>query len=159
MANNITYVKQKSGVIYAYENLGTWDKVNKKPICRRRLIGKVDPVTKEIVPTDQRNKSQSPDYVQPPYEKGYEMPTTLAGRKNEILRLLKENYELKQKIEELEKKIAEATAKTEAAETVEKTKLLKQQTVHQLNNFFFHFLSGSCNAVCLFKAQSYRFKN
>ena len=39
MANNITYVKQKSGVIYAYENLGTWDKVNKKPICRRRLIG------------------------------------------------------------------------------------------------------------------------
>ena len=32
MANNITYVKQKSGVIYAYENLGTWDKVNKKPI-------------------------------------------------------------------------------------------------------------------------------
>ena len=48
MANNITYVKQKSGVIYAYENLATWDKVNKKPICRRRLIGKVDPVTKEI---------------------------------------------------------------------------------------------------------------
>ena len=45
------------------------------------------------------------------------MPTTLAGRKKEILRLLKENYELKQKIEELEKKIAEATAKTEAAET------------------------------------------
>ena len=120
MANNITYVKQKSGVIYAYENLGTWDKVNKKQICRRRLIGKVDPVTKEIVPTDQRNKSQSPDYVQPPYEKGYEMPTTLAGRKKEILRLLKENYELKQKIEELEKKIAEATAKTETAETVEK---------------------------------------
>ena len=99
MANNITYVKQKSGVIYAYENLGTWDKVNKKPICRRRLIGKVD-----------------------------------------ILRLLKENYELKQKIEELEKKIAEATAKTEAAETVEKTKLLKQQTVHQLNNFFSFFI-------------------
>lgn len=45
------------------------------------LLEKVDPVTKEIVPTDQRNKSQSPDYVQPPYEKGYEMPTTLAGRK------------------------------------------------------------------------------
>ena len=57
-----------------------------------------------------------------------------------ILRLLKENYELKQKIEELEKKIAEATAKTEAAETVEKTKLLKQQTVHQLNNFFSFFI-------------------
>ena len=28
MANNITYVKQKSGVIYAYENLGTWESRN-----------------------------------------------------------------------------------------------------------------------------------
>ena len=53
------------------------------------------------------------------------MPTTLAGRKKEILRLLKENYELKQKIEELEKRIAEATAKTEAAETVEKNEAAK----------------------------------
>ena len=59
MANNITYVKQKSGVIYAYENLGTWDKVNKKPICRRRLIGKVDPVTKEIVPTEGKLRTQT----------------------------------------------------------------------------------------------------
>ena len=41
MANNITYVKQKSGVIYAYENLGTWDKVNKKPICRRPVFGDI----------------------------------------------------------------------------------------------------------------------
>ena len=159
MANNITYVKQKSGVIYAYENLGTWDKVNKKPICRRRLIGKVDPVTKEIVPTDQRNKSQSPDYVQPPYEKGYEMPTTLAGRKKEILRLLKENYELKQKIEELEKKIAEATAKTEAAEAVEKNETAETADSSSAEYFFFIFLSGSCNAICLFTAQSYRLKN
>ena len=36
MAGNITYVKQKSGVIYAYENLGTWDPINKKKICRRK---------------------------------------------------------------------------------------------------------------------------
>lgn len=105
MTNNITYVKQKSGVVYAYENLGTWDKEKKKPICKRRLIGKVDPVTGKIVETDHRNKRYSPDYKPEPYEEGYKMPTSGKERGLEILRLLKENYELKQKILELESKI------------------------------------------------------
>lgn len=109
MPENITYVKQKSGVVYAYKNLATWDKVNKKSICRRRLIGKLDPVTNQIVPTDSRNKWQSPDYKPEPYEKDYVMPRTLAERRKEILRLLKENYTLKQKIECLEKKAGAAS--------------------------------------------------
>lgn len=106
MTGSISYAKQKSGVVYAYENLATWDKVNKKKICRRRLIGKVDPVTGKIIPTDHRNKSQSPDYKPEPYEKDYVMPRTLAQRKQEILRLLKENYELRQQLEALSKKTA-----------------------------------------------------
>lgn len=110
MTGNITYVKQKSGVVYAYENLATWDKVNKKPICRRRLIGKLDPETKQIVPTDQRNRSQSPDYKPEPYEIGYVMPRTLAERKKEILRLLKENYQLRRKLAKLQGKDADNMA-------------------------------------------------
>lgn len=110
MTGNITYVKQKSGVVYAYENLATWDKVNKKPICRRRLIGKLDPETKQIVPTDQRNRSQSPDYKPEPYEFGYVMPRTLAERKKEILRLLKENYQLRRKLAKLQGKDADNMA-------------------------------------------------
>ncbi len=110
MTGNITYVKQKSGVVYAYENLATWDKVNKKPICRRRLIGKLDPETKQIVPTDQRNRSQSPDYKPEPYEIGYVMPRTLAQRKKEILRLLKENYQLRRKLAKLQGKDADNMA-------------------------------------------------
>ncbi len=103
-------MKQKSGVVYAYENLATWDKVNKKPICRRRLIGKLDPETKQIVPTDQRNRSQSPDYKPEPYEIGYVMPRTLAQRKKEILRLLKENYQLRRKLAKLQGKDADNMA-------------------------------------------------
>ena len=110
MTGNITYVKQKSGVVYAYENLATWDKVNKKTICRRRLIGKLDPETKQIVPTDQRNRSQSPDYKPEPYEIGYVMPRTLAQRKKEILRLLKENYQLRRKLAKLQGKDADNMA-------------------------------------------------
>ena len=103
-------MKQKSGVVYAYENLATWDKVNKKPICRRRLIGKLDPETKQIVPTDQRNRSQSPGYKPEPYEIGYVMPRTLAQRKKEILRLLKENYQLRRKPAKLQGKDADNMA-------------------------------------------------
>ena len=115
MTGNITYVKQKSGVVYAYENLGTWDKVNKKPICRRRLLGKVDPVTKEIVPTDHRNRRYSPDYKPEPYEVGYKMPTSGKERGAEILRLLKENYELKQKVIELEEKVTKLKGQPSAS--------------------------------------------
>lgn len=114
MTGNITYVKQKSGVVYAYENLGTWDKVNKKPICRRRLLGKVDPVTKEIVPTDHRNRRYSPDYKPEPYEVGYKMPTSGKERGAEILRLLKENYELKQKMTALEEEVAKLKGQSPA---------------------------------------------
>ncbi len=48
----------------------------------------------------------SPDYKPEPYEKDYVMPRTLAQRKQEILRLLKENYELRQQLEALGKKTA-----------------------------------------------------
>ena len=71
-----------------------------------RLIVKLDPVTGKIVKTDQRNKIQSPDYESELYEKDYVMPRTLAQRKKEFLRLLKENYEFMQQLEVLGNKIS-----------------------------------------------------
>ena len=71
-----------------------------------RLIVKLDPVTGKIVKTDQRNKIQSPDYESELYEKNYVMPRTLAQRKKEFLRLLKENYEFMQQLEVLGNKIS-----------------------------------------------------
>ena len=112
MAGNITYVKQKSGVIYAYENLGTWDPINKKKICRRKLLGRFNPETGAIEPTDNRNKRLKKEYVPEPYEKDYKMPRTVKERGEEILRLLKELYELKASYAALDKKYRALLGKT-----------------------------------------------
>jgi transposase len=42
---------KKSGVIYAYANEAFWDAEKKQSRARRKLLGKVDPVTGEIIPT------------------------------------------------------------------------------------------------------------
>ena len=112
MTGNITYVKQKSGVIYAYENLGTWDPINKKKICRRKLLGRFNPETGTIEPTDNRNKRLKKEYVPEPYEKDYKMPRTVKERGEEILRLLKELYELKASYAALDKKYRALLGKT-----------------------------------------------
>lgn len=47
--NNCTYVYD------VYENY--WDKEKKKQVTKRRLIGKIDPVTGEMIPTRKRKSS------------------------------------------------------------------------------------------------------
>jgi hypothetical protein len=47
---------KRSGITYAYESIATWDKEKKMSRAKRTLIGRVDPNTGEIVPTDGRNR-------------------------------------------------------------------------------------------------------
>jgi len=49
-ARNITYV---------YESVSYWDKELKQPRSHRKLIGRIDPVTGDIVPTRKRKSSSS----------------------------------------------------------------------------------------------------
>lgn len=52
---SIIYQKDKrSGITYAYENKAWWDKEKKQSRSKRRLIGRLDEMTGEIVPTDGR---------------------------------------------------------------------------------------------------------
>lgn len=54
---SIVYQKDKrSGITYAYESVSYWDKNKQQSRAKRTLIGRVDPETKEIVPTDGRGK-------------------------------------------------------------------------------------------------------
>lgn len=46
----------RSGITYAYESISTWDKVKKCSTSKRKLIGRLNPDTGEIVPTDGRMK-------------------------------------------------------------------------------------------------------
>jgi len=45
---------RQRNVVYVYESYSYWDKAKKQPRSKRRLIGKRDPETGEIVPTRRR---------------------------------------------------------------------------------------------------------
>lgn len=47
---------KRSGITYVYDSKSFYDKEKKCSRAKRTLIGKVDPDTGEIVPTDGRNK-------------------------------------------------------------------------------------------------------
>lgn len=46
-----------TGITYVYESESYWDKEKKQPRSRRKLIGKLDNETGEIVPTGKKNRS------------------------------------------------------------------------------------------------------
>lgn len=52
---------KERGVTYVYESVSYWDREKKQPRSHRRLIGKRDPETGEIVPTRRRKpRAESP---------------------------------------------------------------------------------------------------
>lgn len=67
MAIIIKSLDKRSGITYVYESYSYWDKEKKQPRSRRTLIGKIDPKTGKIVPTDgrgsRRKKAISPPVV------------------------------------------------------------------------------------------------
>ena len=96
----IVYQKDKrSGITYAYESKSYWDKEKKTSRAKRTLIGRVDPETGEIIPTDGRCKKLSPSHQD---DSSYQMPKTLKECKEEIRRLLEENQSLKDQLAKLQ---------------------------------------------------------
>lgn len=64
---------KRSGITYAYESHSYWDKEKKTSRAKRTLIGRVDPESGEIIPTDGRNKkSKEKKEKEPDYKKLYE---------------------------------------------------------------------------------------
>ena len=60
---SVVYQKDKrSGITYAYESVSYWDKDKKQSRAKRTLIGRLDPETGEVVPTDGRcrKKKETP---------------------------------------------------------------------------------------------------
>ena len=49
---------KRSGITYAYESISHWDKEKQQSRAKRKLIGRVDKITGEIVPTDGRNRKK-----------------------------------------------------------------------------------------------------
>ena len=58
----MSIIKQKdkrTGITYVYESESYWDKEKQQPRSNRKLIGKIDEQTGEVVPTDGRGKKRT----------------------------------------------------------------------------------------------------
>lgn len=98
----IIYQKDKrTGITYVYESKAFWDKEKQQSRAKRRLIGKLDPETGEIVATDGRGRKRSP-YYNPDMDTKSELPHTVRELKKEVLRLRAENKTLMEKLKKLE---------------------------------------------------------
>jgi transposase len=60
MAAIVYQTDKRTGITYAYQSISHWDKEKKQSRARRTLIGRVDPVSGEIVPT---RKKATPDVM------------------------------------------------------------------------------------------------
>ncbi|MBR1740674.1 MAG: hypothetical protein IJ733_02170 [Lachnospiraceae bacterium] len=100
----IIYQKDKrSGITYAYESISVWNKELKQSRAKRKLIGRVDPDTGEIVPTDGRCRKRSPYYKGEPENTDRPIKSmTKAQLMEEVIKLRKENDDLKNRINESE---------------------------------------------------------
>ncbi len=64
---------KRSGITYAYESHSYWDPEKKMTRAKRKLIGRIDPDTGEIIPTDGRNRRSQEDVSETKdYRKLYE---------------------------------------------------------------------------------------
>ena len=87
---------KRSGITYVYDSKSYYDKEKKCSKAKRTLIGKVDPETGEIIPTDGRNKGakSKPDSSSPE-----------VNRDKRIQELEDENRQLKLQITALKKEL------------------------------------------------------
>ena len=48
--------RRPNGVVYVYRSVSVWDPQKKMSIPKRKLIGRIDPSSDEVVPTGKRGK-------------------------------------------------------------------------------------------------------
>lgn len=60
MAAIVYQTSKQTGITYAYESQSYWDKEKRQSRARRKCIGRVDPETKEIIPTRKRGAAGDP---------------------------------------------------------------------------------------------------
>lgn len=66
----IKQLDKRSGITYVYESTSYWDKEKKQPRSKRTLIGRLNPDTGKVVPTDGRGKHRNQKDVENPISRG-----------------------------------------------------------------------------------------
>ena len=75
----IKQLDKRSGITYVYESTSYWDRDKKQSRSKRTLIGRLDPDSGEVVPTDGRGKRRSIKSLNPPAKRG-PIPVTQTER-------------------------------------------------------------------------------
>jgi hypothetical protein len=83
---------KRSGITYAYESYSYWDKEKKMTRAKRKLIGRLNKETGEIVPTDGRNRDEKLKIVdkEPDYKTLYEKLLKKYAAQEALMTALKE---------------------------------------------------------------------
>lgn len=55
----IKHLDKRTGTVYVYESESYWDKEKQQPRARRKLIGKLDKDTGEIIPTGKSGRKKA----------------------------------------------------------------------------------------------------
>ncbi len=92
---------KRSGITYVYDSKSYYDKEKKSSRAKRTLIGKIDPNTGEIIPTDGRNKGAK--------SKPTSSSSPVINKDKRIQELEDENRQLKLQISALKKEIERIT--------------------------------------------------
>ncbi len=87
---------RRSGITYVYESVSYWDKEKKQSRSKRRLVGRLNEETGEVVPTDGRCRRLSPSYA--PAEEPAPRPRTLKEYRQAYAELEAENARLREEI-------------------------------------------------------------
>ena len=110
MASIIKSLDKQTGVIYVYESESYWDKEKKQPRSKRKLIGKIDGQTGEIVPTGGRKGRKKKELTQIPptaCADGNTLKALCAEQAEELCRKEEEISALKKQIIELTLSVGE----------------------------------------------------
>lgn len=104
---------------YVYESISYWDEEKKQSRSKRRVIGKLDPETGEIVPTGKRGRKAkeapaSSDDVSAELTQLYEeslaqikeLTLTISKKDHEITNLRKEVCRLKEAVSQIDKHLS-----------------------------------------------------
>ena len=115
MASIIKKLNKQTGTVYVYESESYWDKEKKQPRSKRKLIGKIDEETGEIVPTGgkgNRKKRELTDIPETiPADKDLEslcqdQARQLRHNDTEIMELKKQVMELTLSVNEYKRRLS-----------------------------------------------------
>lgn len=96
----------RTGITYVYSSESYWDKEKKAPRNRKKLIGKIDEATGEIVPTGKRGrkpKAAAPEEDKKDYKALYESAREELEQKDQGI------LELNTQLLEAKKELGQAT--------------------------------------------------